>query len=151
MLMSEIESLNSTFEQQTRDSVQETRNELNDRNIGGTLQKYGYVIDKIKAANRYFLSKLENVSGKSNGNYDGEVVIVNDYFVLNNVIDQKEDLEVYYSGGGGGITPPVSETVMVNEIKELKISWGNCRGGRILLTQPSFSFPSITSTNMLIM
>ena len=51
---------------------------MNERNVGGDLHKYGCVIDKIKAANEYFLSKLQNLSGKSNSNYDGEVVIAND-------------------------------------------------------------------------
>ena len=45
--------------------------------------------------------------------------------------------------------PPVSETAMVNETKRLKILWGNFRGGSILLTQTSFSFPSMTFTKML--
>ena len=44
--------------------------------------------------------------GKSNNNYDGEVVIANDYFVLNNVIDHQEELDIDGSGGGGGINPP---------------------------------------------
>ena len=48
------------------------------------------LLKKIKAADEYFLSKLENVLGKSNSNYDREVVIVNEYFVLNNVIDQQK-------------------------------------------------------------
>ena len=71
------------------------------------------------------------------------------YYYLNNVIDQREELEVDDGGGGGGITPPVSETAMVNETKGLNISWGNFRGGRILLNQPSFSIPSMTFTCML--
>ena len=66
------------------------RNELNDRNVGGDLHKSVCVFDEIKSANEYFLSKNENLSEKSNSNYDGEVVIENDYFVLNNVIDQME-------------------------------------------------------------
>ena len=61
--------------------------------------------------------------GKSNSNYDGEVVIANDYFVFNGVIYQQEELEIYGGGGGGGITPPVSETKMVNETKGLNILW----------------------------
>ena len=40
---------------------------------------------------------------------------------------------------------------MVNETKGLNISWGNCCGGSILLTQPSLSFSSMTFTNMLAM
>ena len=56
-------------------------------------------------------SKLHHLSGTSNSNYDGEVVITNDYFVLNNGIDQQEGLEVDGGGGGGVITPPpVAET-----------------------------------------
>ena len=39
MLMSEIESLKATFEQQKRDFVQEMINEFNERNVGGDLQK----------------------------------------------------------------------------------------------------------------
>ena len=75
------------------------------------------LLKKTKAADEYFLSKLENVLGKSNSNYDREVVIVNEYFVLNNVIDQKEEFEIDGGGGGGHINPPVSETAMVNETR----------------------------------
>ena len=107
--------MKATFEQQTRDIVQETRNESNERNVGGDLHKPGCVIDKIKVANEYFLSKIENFSGKSNSNYDGEVVIANDYFVLNNVIDQQEELRIDGGGGGGVITPTVSFTIDVSE------------------------------------
>ena len=89
--------------------------------------------------------------GKSNSNYDGEVVIANDYFALNNVIEHQEELDIDGGGGGVGITPPVSETAMVNETKGLKILWGNCRGGSIIMTQPSFSFLYMTFTNMLAM
>ena len=53
--MPEIESLKATFEQQTRDRVQEMRNELTYMNVGGDKYKAGCVIDKIKAANGYFL------------------------------------------------------------------------------------------------
>ena len=74
------------------------------------------------------------------------MVIANNSFVFNNVIDHQEELEI--DGGGGDINPPVSETKTVNETKGLKILWWNCRGGSILLTQPSFSFPSITFTCM---
>ena len=91
------------------------------KNVGGNLQKSGCCPDEIKAANEYFLSKLENLSGKYNSNYDGEVVIANDYFVLNNVIDQNKELDIDGGGGGGGINPPVSETAMVNETKGLNI------------------------------
>ena len=82
ILILEIESLKATFEQQTRDIVQEMINELNEKNVGGYLHKPGCIIDETKVANEYFLSKLENLSGKSNSNYDGEVVIANDYFVF---------------------------------------------------------------------
>ena len=82
------------------------RNELDERNVGGDLQKYECILDEIKQANEYFLSKIQNSLGKSNNDYDGEVVIANDYFVFNNVIDQHEELEVYGCGGGGGIIPP---------------------------------------------
>ena len=63
MLMSEIESLKADFEQQTRDIVQEIRNELNEKNVGGDLNKYGCVLDEKKPANEYFLSKFQNLSG----------------------------------------------------------------------------------------
>ena len=62
------------------------RNELNDRNVGGDLYKAGCVLDEIKAANEYFLSKPQNLSGASNSNNVDEVVIANDYFVLNGSI-----------------------------------------------------------------
>ena len=52
--------------------------------------------------------KISDFSGASNGNYDEEVVIANDFF-LNNIIDHQEELEVDGSGGGGGITPLVDE------------------------------------------
>ena len=107
MLMSAIESLNATFEHQTRDIFQETRNELNEMNVGGDLHKYGCFLDNMKSANEYFLSKLQNLSGKYNSNYDGEVVIKNNNFVLNNVIDQQEELEVDGGVVCDGITPPL--------------------------------------------
>ena len=49
------------------------------------------------------------------------------------------------------LPPPVSETAKVNGNKGLKISWGNYCGGSIILTQHSFSFPSMTFINMLAM
>ena len=67
------------------------RNELNKRNFGGDLHKSGCALDELKSANEYFLSKLQNLLGKYNSNYDGEVVIANYYFVFNNVIDQQEE------------------------------------------------------------
>ena len=80
---------------------------MNERNVDGDLHKSGCVIGKIKAVNEYFLSEIHNFSGKSNINYDGEVVIANDYFVFNNFIYQQEELEVDGGGGGGGIIPPL--------------------------------------------
>ena len=136
MLMLEIESVKANFEQQTRDIVQDTRNDLNERNFGGDLHKDGCVLDEIKEANEYFLSKLHNFLVKYNSNNYEEVVIANDYFIFNDVIDQQEEFEVDGGSGGDGITPPISEMSMVNETKGLDISWGNCRGGSILLTQP---------------
>ena len=47
--------MKATFEHQTIDIVQETINELNERNFGWDLHKYEYVLDEIKAANEYFL------------------------------------------------------------------------------------------------
>ena len=84
--------MKATFEQQTRDIVQGIINELNERNFGGDLHKSGFIIDKIKAANEYFLSKLQNLSGTYNINNDEEVVISNDCFVLDDVIGQQEEL-----------------------------------------------------------
>ena len=46
------------------------------------------------------------------------------------------------------LPPPVSETSMVDKTKGLKILWRNCRGGNIILTEPYFSFPSLSFTNM---
>ena len=40
---------------------------------------------------------------------------------------------------------------MENETKGLKILWGNCCGGSIILTQPSFSFSYMKLANMLVM
>ena len=51
------------------------RIELNEMNVGVDLHRHGCVLDEIKAANEYFLPKLENLSGKSNGNYDREVLL----------------------------------------------------------------------------
>ena len=47
--MSEIESLKATFEQKTRDILQEMRNKFNDGNVGGDLHKAGCVLDEIKS------------------------------------------------------------------------------------------------------
>ena len=88
--------------------------------------------------------------GKPNSN-DEKVVIVNYYFVCKNIIDQKEELEIDDDGSGGVITPPISEMATMNETKGLNIPWVNCCGGSILLTQPSFSFLSMTFKNMLVM
>ena len=104
------------------------RNELNKRNVGGYLHKSGCILDKIKADNEYFLLKLENFFGKYNSNYDGEVVIANDYFVWNNVNDHQEELYIDSGGGGGGINPHVYETAMNNDTKRDeyfvgKLSW----------------------------
>ena len=49
MLMSDIESLEDTFEHKTRDIVQEMRNKFNERNVGGYLHKAGCVLDEIKS------------------------------------------------------------------------------------------------------
>ena len=75
MLISEKESFKATFEQQTRYIVQETINELNEINVCGYLQKSECVLEEIKAANEYFLSKLQNLLGTSNSNLDEEAVI----------------------------------------------------------------------------
>ena len=61
--------------------------------------------------------------GKYNNTYDGEVVIANNSFVFNNVIDHQEELVIDGSGGGGGINSPLSEMEMVNKTKGLKILW----------------------------
>ena len=111
---------------------------MNDRNVGGGLYKSGCVLEKIKAANENFISKLQTLSGTSNNSNDEEVEITNDYFVLNGDIDQQEELEVYGGGGSGVISPPVAQTEMVNDTKGLNISWGNYRGGIILMTQTYF-------------
>ena len=79
---------------------------MNERNVGGDLHKSGCVLEITKAANEYFLLKIENLSRKYNINYDGEVVIPNDYFVLKNVIDQQEELEIDGGGCGGLHYPP---------------------------------------------
>ena len=55
--------MKATFDYQTIDIVQEIRNELNEKNVGGGLHKAGCILDEIKAANEYFLSKLQNLSG----------------------------------------------------------------------------------------
>ena len=91
------------------------------------------------------------MSGASNSNNDEEVVIANDYFVLNGDIDQQEELDIYGGGISGVISPPVAQTEMVNDTKGLNISWGNCRGGIILMTQTYFSFPSMKFPNILAM
>ena len=51
MLMFKIEALNAEFETQKIHIVEDMRQELNARNVGGDLYKAGYVLDKIKAAN----------------------------------------------------------------------------------------------------
>ena len=55
ILMSEIEAFKATFDQQTRDIFQKMINRLNESYVGGYLHKSGCVLDKIKAANEYFL------------------------------------------------------------------------------------------------
>ena len=47
----------------------------------GIDKKLDALLMKEKATNEYFLSKLQNFSGKSNSNYDGDVVIVNYCFL----------------------------------------------------------------------
>ena len=51
-------------------------------------------------------------------------------------------------GHTSGSNLPVAHTA-VNNIKGLKISWGNYRGVKIILTSTDFSFPSMTLPNML--
>ena len=53
-------------------------------------------------------------------------------------------------GHTSGSIPPMSHTI-VNNIKDLKILWGNCRRGNILLTSSDFSFTSMTLPNILSM
>ena len=127
------------------------RNELDGSNVGGDLWKSGCVLNEIKADNEKFLSKLQNLWGTSNSNNDEEVKIARYFFVLNDVIDQQEELEVDGGGGGDIITSPVAQAEILNDIKGLKISWRYCRGGSIILTQPSVSFLFMTFTNMFVM
>ena len=49
------------------------------------------------------------------------------------------------------LTPMFMKRQWIMTPKGMKILWGNCCGGNILLTQPSFSFPSMIFTNMLYM
>jgi hypothetical protein len=53
--------------------------------------------------------------------------------------------------GGGGDTSTFPSSATVDDSRGLMISWENCRGGNILLTTSSFSFPSMTFPNMLTM
>ena len=46
------------------------------------------------------------------------------------------------------ISPHVAHAA-VNHIKGVKILWGNCRGGKILLNASKFSFPSMKFPKML--
>ena len=48
------------------------RNESNESNVGGDLQKSGCVLEEIKVANEYFLSKVQNFLGTSNSNIEKE-------------------------------------------------------------------------------
>ena len=106
-------------------------------------------MEKIKATNESFLGKLKYLSGTNTGKDGQAEEKAEDYFVLNdeNVEEEElEELEVHTSGS----SLPVAHTA-VNHIKGLKISWGNCRGGKILLTAPNFLFPSMTFPKMLSM
>ena len=61
--------------------------------------------------------KAWDFCGGFNSNYDGELVIINEYYYLNKVIDQQEELHIDGGGGVGGINLLVSETAMVNKTK----------------------------------
>ena len=124
------------------------RNELNEKNVGGGFTQSWVSSWQNKSGKWILPIKTAEFVGKSNGNYDGEVVIANDFLC---VIYQKDQLKVIGGGGGDGLTPPVDETGMVNETKGLKILCGDYCGRSIILTQPYFSIPSMTFTNMLAM
>ena len=55
----------------------------------GIYTKLDAIFTKEKRPMNTSYKKLQHFSGKYNSNYDGEVVIANDYFVFNNVIYQQ--------------------------------------------------------------
>ena len=63
-------------------------------------------------------------------------------------VEEEEVKEL--EGHTSGSSPPVAHTA-VNHIKCLNILWGNCRGGKILLTASNFSFSSMKFPNILSM
>ena len=106
-------------------------------------------MDEIKAANESFLGKLQNLSRTNTGEDGQDEEKIENYFALNDQYVEEEDVKEMEDHTSGS-TPPVAH-IAVNNIKGLKIPWGNCRGGNILLTSFKFSFPLMTLTNMLSM
>ena len=149
MLMAKIEALKSSFEKQTTHISEDMRTELNAQNVGGDLYKAGGVLKKIKAADESLLVKLQYLPGSNIGEDVQADVNIKGYFVLYDENIEEEDVEEL-EGHTSGSRPPVDHTT-VNHIKGLNISWGNCRGGNILLTASNFSFPFVTFPNMLSM
>ena len=180
MLLSEIQCLKASFKQQTNTIVEGMREELNRRNVGGDAFRADCVLDDIKIANESFLSKLGEMPGVNNRkNEDRAEEIAEDYFVLNyshpfedvgggvggsdsagdGVRSDSGGDGVRSDSGGDGVRSDhrvngrggVEESATVDDSKGLMISWKNCRGGSILLTDSSFVFPSMTFPNMLTM
>ena len=163
--MSEIESLKRKFEHQTERIVNGLKTELNNRNVGGDPYKADCVLNEIKEANCNFLSELKLLTDSPNSTKTGGIQTSQDYFILGDNNDESEGAVVndntsigLVSTGGnvgqsneeGGDSNDLT-MASVNDTKGLMISWGNCKGGKILLTSPSFSFPSMTFPNMLTM
>ena len=87
---------------------------------------------EIKSYNESFLGKLKDLLG-TNKRQDGQSEEnTKYYFVLDNHYVEEEEVKEL-EGHTNGSSTPVSRTA-VNNIKGLKIFWGTCRGGNIILT-----------------
>ena len=163
MLLSELESLKSKLEKQTEKIVEGLRDELNIRNVGGDSFRATSVLEDIKTANQNFLSQLKDLSRGNHSTDEGRNS--DSYFVLESHPD-KDMMDGSENGGNeemDGINVDCDPIVpiandecgdvgtRVNDTKGIMIAWDNCRGGKILLTRPCFTFPSMTFPNMLTM
>ena len=81
------------------------------------------VFGKIKAANESFLGKIQGLSGTNTGEDGQAEEKTEDYFVLNYEYVEEEEVKEL-EGYASGSIPPVAH-IAVNNIKGLKILWGN--------------------------
>ena len=169
MLMSEIQTLKTSFQQQTITVIEGIREELNKRNVGGDSYRAECILEDIKKANDSFLIKLNRLSAPTERENNRDDQVEDDFFILDADAPLEEELAmVDNNGSGSGFVPgnggnvgrggeveqlniSVPPVATVERTKGLMISWENCREGSILLTTSSFSFPSMTFPIMLTM